>query len=1201
MKKLSKFIYSIFAFAIIACMAIFNPAINFADAWQAGDTLPDNFLSISTSKIDADVEVGEKPVIPVPDIKAKGAVEKFIIVKDRTQVKYTYNCQTGETFNQKGDKVTDYFTLLDNSRAEVTIPTSDGTNDAAIASAIASVKFVEVANAYKGTYTAQYKVTKGNKTYYSNEKKIVVKGSVYSWEFNQENTTKNIIPSITSLKDINGNTAKYQLPLPKILNNEDNSIYETFDVDDVNAEEVVAGVKQKSIKVFDGGVDITSEVLTVEDGKVWFTPILDEHEESDTYVIKYFSPISAFPDETFEIKVDSTYEPKAELEVTHDSISNVQVGAVTTFPTANVTDKTHNKSTVKDEFDVNVKITITDEDGNEVPSAPTDNQYTYTFTKDGNYKITYTVKDAYGNPASSKTTSIYVSDKKPHIISYANTYDTTATNWTENVETNVDYLVPNEVGYNGFYVPAIYAEDYVTAYENLKFTRKLVMVVDGEEEEVSFNIDKAEDNAAYVEIEGETQFNKVIKFEFPTTAQDPEERLEEIKEKYAGKTFKLVYTVEDENGKTAKIEKHTIKIADVPALANNVDKNLQISFATINENIDPQAELTFTTATGREDPADSNLTVDERIEIKTYWYYGEKALIETELQTYIDALSASDEEYEEKYGYDFAGFMDRTGVEALNLTELKSVSGKTTLSLTNYEDQAVATVFAVAINDQGQFVIKAQELGINDTSETVAPEVVVVEDTYSTQLNGVTKFNQNVKVTLPSVTFKDAIDKDLALSVTCYVDTPDQSVEVVPETWLKEATGECGIGVAKLTTTYAGTYYVVYTASDDAGNTTSYVSTFEVAKTEKGYIDVENGANISKLVEEKVKINYSLKGEGTYDNVDFDVDWGENKPSATDGNGGYIFNKAGTYTATIKVIYYMNGVKIEDTPSVPVTITITEPTMEWEDNVDSILTNDTADINEEIELPVISAIENGTPVTADPKVTYTNKDGKVTDVTLTTKANSYTFKAEKDGVYKVTYTATTKYNSESKSFTITCGDYYEPTIIIAGNKLEGSKLTYQGKDIEVSATFKTVSDEDADLGKYTLTVVGKSDGKEIFNYDIAVELKDKDANGETKYFAYKTYTLDVTGDNVSDSGSNWKIKGVGDYELKLTVTDANGNKNTKSIKFSVESKTEPKSVSDNVVGIVLIVVSVVILGGVILFFALAGKRNKSKRNTSKNK
>ena len=50
-------------------------------------------------------------------------------------------------------------------------------------------------------------------------------------------------------------------------------------------------------------------------------------------------------------------------------------------------------------------------------------------------------------------------------------------------------------------------------------------------------------------------------------------------------------------------------------------------------------------------------------------------------------------------------------------------------------------------------------------------------------------------------------------------------------------------------------------------------------------------------------------------------------------------------------------------------------------------------------------------------------------------------------MYKVTYTATTDYNSESKSFTVTCGDYYDPEVTIGSNKLQDSTITYAGEEI----------------------------------------------------------------------------------------------------------------------------------------------------------
>ena len=277
--------------------------------------------------------------------------------------------------------------------------------------------------------------------------------------------------------------------------------------------------------------------------------------------------------------------------------------------------------------------------------------------------------------------------------------------------------------------------------------------------------------------------------------------------------------------------------------------------------------------------------------------------------------------------------------------------------------------------------------------------------------------------------------------------------------------------------------------------------------------------------------------------------------------------------------------------------------MEWESDVDSILINRTADVDDIIELPIISAIENGSPVEADVKVVFIDENDKETEVEFSldeTTFNNYFFKAEKNGVYKVTYTATTAYNSMTKSFTVTCGDYYDPTAIIESNKFENSKVIYNGTDIDVSVKFTQEQDEYENkiAGKYILTVTGQEGEKEVFSYDIKVELKDTNDKGEINYFTPDSTSFTLTGNSVSNNGTNkWIITGVGDYELKLTVKDANGNTTTKSIEFKVANKTEPKSIKDEVIGIVLIVVSVVVLGGIILFFALAGKRNKAARRS----
>ncbi|MFQ6724008.1 MAG: hypothetical protein ACLRFE_01560, partial [Clostridia bacterium] len=703
MKKLSKFIYFIFAFAIIACMAVFNPAIDFASAEEA-DTRSKT-ISISNSSLTDTVEAGEDLIIPMPTFSgATGSAKKYVAVTDRSGTQYFFNCDTRATVDKDDNVITvmdgetevpvKYFTMLDASGNAI------AENDTAT-----PVSALKVNKLGKGTYTVQYKVKDGNKTYYSEAKQVQVKSIAYSWEFNAENTAKNIIPSVTKVG------FEHILPLPKINNslNEDEPILYTK-----------ADIASGKIKVTNSGRDVTASVLKAgvgEDNNIYFTPTLEDSETSDTYIIKYVSKVSAFPDKTFTVKVERDYETKAELEVTHNAITNYQVGAPTTFPTANVTDKTHNKSSVE----VNNVITI--KKGGEVYATLNANQYVYTFTEYGTYTIQYSVTDAFGNTATSKTTSITVNDKKPYYITFADTYDISGDNWEDDVITDAEYLIPSEVGYGGFELPAVYAKDYVDDYADLTFTRKLV-ATDGSG--LTFDIDKASDNAALTE--DNTNWNERVTFKFPSTNG-------KVPSDYANMSFELVYSVRDKNTSNTErtATKYTIKIADVDYLTNNIDKNLVINFPTINDVINPNAELEFSSATAKEEPADKNMVADARVQVRTFYYYGAKSDIKTALNTYITKVSAGKADYIEKYGYDFDTFLaqlkdsnNATGeVVDIAINELTMADGKTSIKLgSDYTSQEKVTIFAVAINDQGQFVIEAQEVAINNVDDDGCPTIV---------------------------------------------------------------------------------------------------------------------------------------------------------------------------------------------------------------------------------------------------------------------------------------------------------------------------------------------------------------------------------------------------------------------------------------------------------------------------------------------
>lgn len=1148
MKKLSKFIYSILAFALITCMAIFNPAISFVDA-EASLPTDGNNVAFSSTKIAGTIKDGNEFKIPMPDVKnAIEGAQKFIEVKDRSG--YTYTYEIGVAYSGS------YFELYNSSDAITTEPSE--------------VAYIKPAKIGRGSYTVRYKVVQGDKTYYSNSQTVQVEGVTYSWEFNKENTAKNIIPSVTA------SGTSYILLLPTIVNSDDEVAHEYTD-----ASNIVITKNSEALTVNE------SPEFRFENGQVIFTPTLASGDDVTTYVIRYKSLEPSLADRTYIVKVESGYSNSAELEVKHNSITNVQIAANTTFPTPNVTDKTHNKSSVE----VNTYITI--KKGGQTVKELNPNEFNYVFETTGTYTIYYRVVDAYGNEATSAGYSISVNDRAPYIIEYAKDYDTSEPNWEDNVITGIDYAVPTQIGYSGFTLPAIYAKDYKDSYENLTFKRILENKDDSNE---YYDLDKTGEhgNGALLEDNGFDAFSKSIYFEFPES--DPSV--------HAGEVYKLKYSAVDSNGNEVFATQYEIKITNVDAEAYNIDKGLTIYFPGITQNLDPQSELSFTTATAKESPADDNLVADERVEVRTYYYYGSKDALDTALEQYIAEFKQSHENYNEKYAYQFDDFYASFN-ETNPLYELYSEDGKTSIKLEGYVNQKTVTIFAVGINDQQQFVVKAHEVGINNTTnDFVAPIIESVTDSYSTQLNGASKFNQNYTVTLPSVQFSDAEDDSLQVDITCYVDTPDQTVGVSIYEFMKN-----GIQLAKIDTTYAGTYYVTYTATDDAGNTTTYISTFEVAKTAKPHIEVENGSNISITVGEEVNFITNLVGDGEYEDVEYTISWGDNKPSGLgSGNNSFVFNKPGTYVATISAEYTMNevtGIKVE--PSVTVTIVVSEPTISWDSDTEALITTDrTADINERIELPIVYAEQNGEMLQAVPTVVRLGDDGEEIEVEVKLDEEtfeSYYFIADTNGVYTVTYTATSAYGTSTKSFNVTCGDYYEPTINIENNKLQDSEITYNGTDI----TFKVESftqEEDENgvrlAGKYILKVSASEGDTKLFDYDIKVSFKDRDKDKNLVDLTTTDYSFSFSGPSQSSNGTNsWNITGVGTYELTITVEDENGNSTTKSISFNVVNKTESKKISDNVVGIILIAVSAVILGGVILFFALAGKRNNPRKRLTK--
>ncbi|MDE6201564.1 MAG: hypothetical protein K2M47_06800 [Clostridiales bacterium] len=171
------------------------------------------------------------------------------------------------------------------------------------------------------------------------------------------------------------------------------------------------------------------------------------------------------------------------------------------------------------------------------------------------------------------------------------------------------------------------------------------------------------------------------------------------------------------------------------------------------------------------------------------------------------------------------------------------------------------------------------------------------------------------------------------------------------------------------------------------------------------------------------------------------------------------------------------------------------------------------------------------------------------------------FKADKDGSYTVTYTATYKNGKEDiQHFYINIGDVFAPKFTVTGGtstasaKKEGD--TFKFKTIELS--------DGEETSGVTIT-------KQI--YDPSHEL----ISGSTVEGSYSSYA------NKANNGSDIKLSKVGEYTIVYTAKDAVGNDYKITETLTVTSKGSSTPTTWTTLSTVLIIVAIVLLAGVIIY------------------
>lgn len=542
-------------------------------------------------------------------------------------------------------------------------------------------------------------------------------------------------------------------------------------------------------------------------------------------------------------------------------------------------------------------------------------------------------------------------------------------------------------------------------------------------------------------------------------------------------------------------------------------------------------------------------------------------------------------------------------------------------TLKDVDGKKVVYVVAMSMNNEGVIgYTSIKEIEIKTTSsDNTAPTF----DGSATFDNELEVTEEGKVVNLPTVTFSDDIDKYLSLSAKYYViNEKNEDVSLYDYNDIDingEVTKGNTIGGSITPAENAkGTYYVVYTAMDDAGNTTVMYFTFKVADREvasaiinasgTGLTHVAGGDYTAKAGTIIAFDAIVTNGEGydkTSEATDKDLTV-SGKGWSPVGKNTYLFKEIGDYKVNFTATY--NGKPVTATICIKIN---SMPEVEWVNAPERIGDKPVSgshgylDLDTEVEIKMLEVTrgENLPPLAVDVKVT--DKDKK--EVELIERNGKKFFKSSTKGTFTVTYTAYAsivdmeegKNSVDSKTYTIKVGDDENPVLNISNKaKLEES-IVLEGEVIDYKLN---ISNE----GK--IEVVIENNGK-ITKIDTGFTMSDIDSKGNKneldKYDMTVTFSSDADYSTKESSTGfkHYKLEEAGKYTVKIKVEDGNGNSNETTYSFNVINKaTVGKDNKDNKLGIILIIVSSVLLVGIVAFFLIAsrkgkGRNKKSKKNT----
>ncbi|MDD4275390.1 MAG: hypothetical protein PHO33_00175 [Clostridia bacterium] len=1007
----------------------------------------------------------------------------------------------------------------------------------------------------------------------SEEYQIVVSSAIYTLSF--ADNSEYIIPSTTN-RDYD-----IILPNPDVLDEE---------------EEIVPLVERApvTITVVDPQYDELEMALVGEesdqtklhvntDGYTYFRPTLTgQYTITYTYQDDNATSVS----KTYTVDVRNSYEPddiNLGYQFNSTMPATATLGVEVELPTVRGIDRDNSNATVSISTEIVIEFIDTSSGttqyvstGYAVGDANREDMFSFIPAQKGNYRIKYTITDFFGHVSGPNY--YYVNNVKdsqapqdlqlvlPYTVTEGVVDEDALESAVNRVPTKFDLTYTNisggtEAGRVAF--PAVYATDNVTEYEDLNFSVKLV------KSSTSFTTYLYNYDADEGGVNENSDTNTNVYYDF-TTAD----------------TYTLTYTVTDEEGYSTSLS-YTLTV--VSSLGDLPEPKITAPSVPANVTPDQTVQLLKPTAVdydGNNTENESNV-IDRALVVESsysiYYYVGD-------VKTYIGTEDVEILEDEDNTSY--LSFVVPTGIYDTVPVDEEIFIDFTFYTLDNHSQSATvlrtAEVLNVETTSVPSFVTDPTVLGGDYVTNLTVAQIGTYFN-FEVDFDGeveISDFEQFNSVAIPDVSFTDSYDKQLSIKII----VRDENGNTVATNGTVEydtvgANYVATIVDASFMATKNGVYNITFIATNIGGNT--LIRSFELGVLDKE-IPVITVTNVPSTIELGTTVTLpkaviydggvELEDANTWIVITVDsitsnpngstaVWQGYNFTPLAEGNFRvkyYATDDSDNYAITREFV-----ISVEDTVSPVIVIGEGQYT-----NTDGSLPNKplvtSGDTYEVVTIPSFTASDLYGINWEKTKINVKDADG--TKLTTTETDTGYTFVPTGDGTYTIIYTATDYSNNVTTvTKTLIVGDTISPEITIgnADSNLPESKEVGDSLILDLAADVAFVNDnKDGDFditsSNFSVTLIGPD----------STTISPIISSNGYKY----TYALDE----------------AGSYTITYTATDEAGNTESQTHSFQVTVAESEPVISTTVWGTVLIIVSVLVLAGVVIYFVKTGKKTAKK-------